>query len=90
MVAAHEPNVKLAYDVTTPLYAGRVEWALTPRPLCTNVSFLFAPAPLKGWRRFMARVMAALVRPLVMRRLRTQLKALQRVVEATEEGYAAP
>jgi uncharacterized protein YndB with AHSA1/START domain len=82
VVSALEPDAKLAYDMTTPMWSGRIEYVLTQRPRGTNLSFLFAPFPPKGGVRFVARIMAVLTRPLVQRRLRNRLEALRRVVEA--------
>jgi uncharacterized protein YndB with AHSA1/START domain len=87
VVAAFEPNAKLAYEMTTPLWRGRVEWVLTPRLGCTNVSFLLAPAPPKSVPSLIARVMVVLTRPLIMRKLRVRLKALRRVVDAKGPDY---
>jgi len=82
VVAALEPDVKLAYDMTTPMWSGHIEYVLTHRPPGTNLSLLFVPNPPKGIPRLIARTVAVLTRPLIKRRLRSRLMALRSVVEA--------
>jgi uncharacterized protein YndB with AHSA1/START domain len=81
VVVALEPDVKLAYDATTPMWSGRIEYVLTHRPAGTNVSFLFVPNPPKGIPFPIARALAVLTRPLMQWRFRSRLAALRRVVE---------
>jgi len=80
VVAALERDVKVAYDITTPMWSGHVEYLLTHCPMGTNLSLL-APIPPKGIPYFLARSMAVLTRPLVQWKLRSRLVALRRVVE---------
>ena len=84
VVVALEPDVKIAYDATTPMWSGRVEYVLTRRPRGTNVSFLFVPNPPKGIPFPIARALGVLTRPLMQWRFRSRLVALRRVVEANE------
>jgi len=81
VVAALERDVKVAYDMTTPMWSGHVEYLLTQCPMGTNLSLLFAPSPPKGIPYFLARSMAVPTRPLVQWKLRSRLVALRRVVE---------
>jgi uncharacterized protein YndB with AHSA1/START domain len=78
VVKALEPNAKLAYHITTPMWSGHIEYVLTPRHGGTNVSFVLVPDQLK----LVVRVLAVLTRPLLQRRFRSRLAALRRVVEA--------
>jgi uncharacterized protein YndB with AHSA1/START domain len=82
-VVALEPDARLAYDATTPMWSGRIEYVLTHLPRGTSVSFRFVPNPPKGMPFFMARALGVLVRPLIQWRFRSRLVALRRVVEAT-------
>ena len=82
VVVALERDVKIAYDATTPMWSGRIEYVLTHRPQGTNVSFLFVPNPPKRIPFPIARALAVLTRPLMQRRFRSRLAALRRVVEA--------
>jgi len=82
VIAALEPDEKIAYDMTTPMFSGRVEYVLTPLPPGTNLSLVLVPNPPKGIPRLMARTLAVLTKPLIMRRLRSRLAALRRVVQA--------
>src|SRR5262249_30453467 len=72
-IAAVEPNSKIAYDMITPMWSGHVEYVLTPLPPQTSLSMLFVPNPPKGIPRVIARTLAVLTRPLIMRRLRSRL-----------------
>jgi uncharacterized protein YndB with AHSA1/START domain len=82
VVAALEPDVKLAYDMTTPMWSGHVEYLLTHCPKGTNLSLFLVPKPPKGIPYFLVRSMAVLTRPLVQWKLRSRLTALRKVVEA--------
>ena len=82
VVVALDPDARLVYDMSSPLMRGRIEWFLTPRPRSTNVSWLVVPAPPKNMPLPIARIMGALMRPLLTRKLRRRLEALRRAVEA--------
>ena len=83
LVVTLEPDVKIAYDVTSPMWTGRVEYVLTPRPPATKVSFLLVPNPPKAIPFPIARALAVLTRPLMQWRFRSRLAALRRVVVET-------
>jgi uncharacterized protein YndB with AHSA1/START domain len=82
VVVALEPDARLAYDMTTPIWSGRIEYGLTSRAHGTNLSFLLVPVRPKGSIRVVVmRIMARLTRPLVQRRIQSRLEALRRIVE---------
>ena len=81
VVVALEPAARFAYHMTSPM-SGHIEYVLTHRHGGTGLSLLIIPDEPKGGARLIARAMAALTRPLVQRKLRSQLAALRRVVEA--------
>jgi uncharacterized protein YndB with AHSA1/START domain len=82
VVVALEPDVKIAYDATTPMWSGHIEYVLAHRTGGTNVSFTFVPNPPKRIPFHIARALAMLTRPLMQRRFQSRLAALRRVVEA--------
>ena len=82
VIVALEPNARIAYQMTTPMWSGRIEYVITDKHRSTSVSILFAPDPPKRAPRLILHVVAVLTRPLMQWRLRSVLAALQRVVEA--------
>jgi uncharacterized protein YndB with AHSA1/START domain len=83
VVRRFEPDAALSYDMTTPMWSGRIDYVLTARPERTMLSFRFAPNPPSGWKRYPLFVIALVTRPLVQRRLRKRLLALSGVVQTT-------
>ena len=81
VVEALEPNARIAYQMTTPMWSGHIEYAITDKHRSTSVSILFVPDQPKRGARLTAQV-AKLTRPLMQWRLRSRLAALRRVVEA--------
>src|SRR5262245_10670781 len=81
VVTGLEPDARIAYDMTTPMWSGRIEYVLTGVARGTNLSLLFAPLPPSRFRA-VARIMAVLTRPLMQWRLRSRLQLLRTVVEA--------
>jgi uncharacterized protein YndB with AHSA1/START domain len=88
VVAALEPDARLAYDMTTPLWSGRIEYVLTSQAPGTHLSFRFVPdrPNVSGPIRVAIRVMALLTRPLMQRRIQSRLAAIRRIVEANGQG----
>jgi uncharacterized protein YndB with AHSA1/START domain len=82
VIVALEPNARLAYHMTTPMWSARIEYVITDKHRSTKVSMLFAPEPPKRGPRRILRVVAVLTRPLMQWRLRSLLAALRRVAEA--------
>jgi uncharacterized protein YndB with AHSA1/START domain len=78
VVVVLEPDTRLAYDMTTPRWSGRIEYVLTSRGAGTTLSFHVIPAGPKPNR--VVQVIGRLTRPLVERKLRSRLKALRRIV----------
>jgi uncharacterized protein YndB with AHSA1/START domain len=78
VVAALEPDARLAYDLTTPMWSGRIEYVLTSRGSGTTLSFQVIPAGPKPNR--VVQVVGRLTRPLVQWKLHSRLKVLRRVV----------
>jgi uncharacterized protein YndB with AHSA1/START domain len=81
VVTGLEPDARIAYDMTTPMWSGRIEYVLTGLTRGTNLSLLFVPVPPRRFRA-VARIMAVLARPLMQWRLRSRLLLLRTVVEA--------
>src|SRR5262245_41987480 len=81
VVEALEPNARIAYHMTTPMWSGHIEYAITDKHRSTSVSILFVPDQPKRGARLIAQV-AKLTRPLMQWRLRSRLAALRRVVDA--------
>jgi uncharacterized protein YndB with AHSA1/START domain len=82
-VTTLEPDRALSYDMTTPMWSGRIDYVLTRQPDRTTVSFQLTPVPPSGWKRYPLLVLAIATRPLVQRRLRSRLHALRSVVQTT-------
>src|SRR5262249_39660955 len=82
VIVALEPNARLAYHMTSPMWSARIEYVITDKHRSTSVSMLFTPDPPKRVPLRILRVVAVLTRPLMQWRLRSILAALRRVVEA--------
>ena len=82
VVVALEPNARLAYQMTTPMWSGHIEYVITDKHRSTNLSIFFVPDQPKGGLRLIAHVVAVLTRPLMQWRLRSRLTALRKVVDA--------
>jgi uncharacterized protein YndB with AHSA1/START domain len=78
-----EPDRALSYDMTTPMWSGRIDYVLTRQPESTTLSLHFAPVPPTGWKRYPLLVLGIATRPLMLRHLRKRLLALSNVVQAT-------
>ena len=81
VVVAVEPSARFAYHMTAPM-SGHIEYVLTHRHDGTGLSLRIIPDEPNGGSRLIARAISVLTRPLVQRKLRSQLAALRRVVEA--------
>jgi uncharacterized protein YndB with AHSA1/START domain len=86
VIVALEPNARLAYHMTTPMWSGRIEYVIKEKQPSTSVSMLFIPdrPKVKGIVRYIVRAVAVLTRPVMQWRLRSMLAALRRVVEANK------
>jgi len=84
VIVAFEPNARLGYHMTSPMWSGRIDYVLTDKQGSTSVSMLFVPdrPKVNGVARVLLRVVAVLTRPLMQLRLRSLLAGLRRVVEA--------
>jgi len=78
-----EPNAALSYDMTTPMWSGRIDYILTAQPERTTLSLHFAPVAPSGWKRYPLMILGIATRPLMQRHLRKRLLALSSVVHRT-------
>jgi uncharacterized protein YndB with AHSA1/START domain len=83
VVRRFDPDRALSYDMTTPMWTGRIDYVLTEVPAATSLSLRFAPVAPTGWKRYPLRVLAVATRPLVQRLLRKRLRALSSLVQTT-------
>ena len=81
IVTRYDRDTAIAYEMTTPMWTGNVEYLLKPQPRGTTLELLFQPAAPEGWKRIPSVLAAMATRPVVQRIQRKRLEALRTVVE---------
>jgi uncharacterized protein YndB with AHSA1/START domain len=81
LVTRYEKDTAIAYEMTTPMWSGNIEYSLKSQPQGTTLDFLFKPDKPRGWRRIPSLLVALATRPMVQRIHRKRLEALRSVVE---------
>jgi uncharacterized protein YndB with AHSA1/START domain len=93
LVTRWEKDTAIAYEMTTPMWSGNIEYLLKSQPQGTTLDFLFKPVQPRGWRRIPAVLVGMATRPMLKRIHRRRLEALRSVVEAhaqKERGTRGP